>query len=126
MGASEPGQVHDVFAKFFNSKDIDGLMTLYEDDAALLAAPGAPVQGKDAIRSSLQGFLEMGGTMTFIASAEPIVNGDLALTHGKWRLEVAGAEPMEGSTAEVTHRGPDGEWRYVLDNPWGTSILDAS
>ena len=32
MGAQSPEGMHDLFAKFFNSKDIEGLLTLYEDE----------------------------------------------------------------------------------------------
>jgi uncharacterized protein (TIGR02246 family) len=125
MGVDDPRQMHEHFAKYFNSKDADGILSLYEDDAVILAAPGQPAAGHDAIREALGGFIAMGGTVTFVAEAEPIINGDLALTHGRWRLDVEGAEPMESATAEVLRRGADGKWRYVLDNPWGTSILDA-
>ena len=41
MGANEPGQMHELFAKFFNSKDIDGLISLYEPHATLASAPGS-------------------------------------------------------------------------------------
>src|SRR4029079_2565077 len=98
-------QRHVLFAKFLNSKDIEGLASLYEDDAILLSAPGAPARGKEAIRESLEGFISMGGTITFIANAEPLITGDLALTHGKWKLTVGGVDAMEASTAEVAHRG---------------------
>ena len=123
MGAKTPKELHDLFAKGFNTKDVDGLLDLYEDDAVLVAAPGAPVQGKDAIRGSLEGFLAMGGTIEFLAESEPVINNGLALTHGRWRLTVEGAEPMEAETAEVSRLDADGVWRYVLDNPWGSGVL---
>src|SRR5581483_3626775 len=123
-GVQEPKQMHEQFAKYFSSKDSDGILTLYEDDAVLLAAPGAPVSGKAAIKESLEGFFAMNGTMEFVGEADPLVSGDLALSHGKWRLTLPDGQVMEASTAEVMRRGSDGMWRYVLDNPWGTSILD--
>ena len=83
MGAKTPKELHELFAKGFNAKDLDALLDLYEDDAVLVAAPGAPVQGKAAIRESLEGFLAMGGTIEFLAESDPVVNGDLALTHGR-------------------------------------------
>jgi ketosteroid isomerase-like protein len=124
MGAKDPKQLHELFESYFNAKDLDALLTLYEDDAVLVAAPGATVQGTAAIREALEGFVAMNGTMTFIANADPIIAGDLGLMHGHWKLDVPGADAMEGTTAEVAHRGADGEWRYVLDNPWGSSVLD--
>lgn len=125
MGASEPSQVIEHFVKLFNSRDAEGILDLYEDDAVLLPGPGAPtVSGQAAVREELQGFLAMGGTMS-VVGATAIVNGDLALTHSKWRLEVEGNEPMEATTAEVVRRQPDGSWRYIIDNPVGGAVLDA-
>jgi ketosteroid isomerase-like protein len=58
MGATEPTQVIEHFAKRFNSGDLDGIMNeLYEDEIALQPGPGAPVvSGKAAVREVLQGF----------------------------------------------------------------------
>jgi uncharacterized protein (TIGR02246 family) len=123
VGAKTPKELHELFAKGFNAKDVDALLDLYEDDAVLVPAPGAPVQGKDAIKEALEGFLAMGGTIEFLAESEPIVNGNVALTHGRWRLTTEGAEPMEAETAEVSRLDADGVWRYILDNPWGSGVL---
>jgi ketosteroid isomerase-like protein len=49
--------------------------------------------------------------------------GDLALTTSKWVLEGIGADGkparMEGQSAEVARRQPDGTWLFVIDNPYG-------
>jgi uncharacterized protein (TIGR02246 family) len=123
--ADAPRELHELFLKYFNSKDLDGLLTLYEDDAVLVAAPGEPAQGGDVIRASLEAFLQLGGQIEFIAEAEPVISGDIALTHGRWRLVPDVGDAMEGETAEVSRRGADGTWRYVIDNPWGSSVLSA-
>jgi len=124
MSANEPTQVIEVFAKLFNSGDMDGLMdTLYEDDVVLVPGPGAEVaKGKDAARAVLQEFLNLGGTIT-IEAAAAYEMGDIALTHSKWKLDVPGADAMTGTTAEIVRRQPDGSWKYVVDNPWGGAVL---
>jgi uncharacterized protein (TIGR02246 family) len=125
MGAKDPKELHVLFAKYHNAQDLDGLLSLYEDDAVLVAAPGAPVTGRDAIREALRGLLDMKGQIEFLAESEPVVSGELALTHGRWRIVVEGAEPMEAETAEVSRLDADGVWRYVLDNPFGSGVLSA-
>lgn len=125
MPARTPQELHQLFLKHFNSRDIDGLLSLYEEDGLLVAAPAATAQGKDEIRASMEAFLELGGQIEFLAESEPIVNGSIALTHGRWRLTPDVGDPLEGETAEVSRLGDDGVWRYVIDNPWGPSILSA-
>jgi uncharacterized protein (TIGR02246 family) len=124
MGASEPGQVIEHFVKRYNSGDLDGILEeLYEDDCVLVPALGTTAAGKAAIREVLQGFLAMNGTMRLLAATFSR-NGDLALTHSKWRLDIPGGDPVEGTTAEVVRRQADGSWRYILDNPFGGAVLD--
>jgi ketosteroid isomerase-like protein len=60
-----------------------------------------------------------------IVSATAYRHGDLALTHTHWRVAVPDGEPMEGMTAEIVRRQPDGTWKYAVDNPWGTAVLSA-
>jgi ketosteroid isomerase-like protein len=49
--------------------------------------------------------------------------GDIAFTTSKWVLEGTGPDgkpvKMEGQSAEVARRQPDGTWLFVIDNPYG-------
>jgi ketosteroid isomerase-like protein len=119
MGAKEPGEVIGIFEDKFNSGDLDALMELYEDDAVFPSEEG-PLVGKDAIRGALKAFLDTGGKISFSASVA-FQAGDIALTHAAWKLD--GDTPMEGATAEVLHKGSDGNWRYIIDNPVGGAVL---
>jgi ketosteroid isomerase-like protein len=126
VAAGQPEQVIEEFVKFFNARDLDGLLAnLYESDAALVPEPGTGmVSGQAAIREVLQGFLAMNATMK-VVSGTAYTNGDIGLTHAHWRLDVPGSDAMEGTTAEVVRRQSDGTWKYAIDNPWGGAVLDA-
>lgn len=125
MGAKTPKELHELFVTAFNAKDMDALLDLYEEDAVLVPAPGASVQGKAAIRESLEGFLATDGTIEFLAESEPVINGKLALTHGRFKLVPKDGDPIQAETAEVSRLDDDGVWRYVIDNPWGSGVLSA-
>jgi ketosteroid isomerase-like protein len=45
------------------------------------------------------------------------VAGDIALLIVGW--SIAGLD-AQGTATDVARRGPDGRWRYVIDNPYGT------
>jgi uncharacterized protein (TIGR02246 family) len=126
MGATEPEQVIEHFCKMFNSGDLDGLLSnLYEDDAVFIPTPAdAPVSGKGAVAEVLKHFLATGGTLSVLATTT-VRNGDIALTHTRWRLDIPDADAMESVTAEIVRRQPDGTWTYAIDNPWGGTVLDA-
>ena len=125
MGATEPEQVIEHFCELFNSGDLDALVnSLYEDDAVFIPSPtDAPVSGRGSVADSLKGFLATGGKVSVLATSA-VRNGDIALTHTHWRLDIPGAEAMEGVTAEVVRRQSDGTWKYVIDNPWGGTVLE--
>lgn len=121
----QPEQIHQRFVAAFNRGDSDALLDLYEDDAVLVAQPGQQVQGKDGIGEALQGFLGLSGPIDLQTKAVVRV-GDIAYLAGSWTLD--GKAPdgspvhLEGVTAEVLRRGPDGRWRYLIDNPWGDAV----
>lgn len=127
MGATEPEQVVDHFCKLFNSEDLDGLINeLYEDDAVFVPSPtDAPVSGKAAVAEVLRGFLATGGKISVLATTT-VKNGDIALTHTQWQLDVPGAEATGSVTADIVRRQPDGTWKYAVDNPWGGTVLDTA
>ncbi|MFE0124889.1 YybH family protein [Streptomyces parvus] len=53
------------------------------------------------------------------------VSGDLALLIVDWVVEGRAAHGgqvrIAGTATDVARRGPDGLWRYVVDNPFGTT-----
>ena len=52
-----PEDVHRLWSEYFVAGDLEGLVSLYEPDAALLAQSGAFVTGRRAIREVLAGFI---------------------------------------------------------------------
>ena len=122
MDAHMPEDLHTRFVASFNAHDIDGLMALYEKDAALVPQPGAITMGYDANRQALQQFLALNGRIE-IHTIEIVQAGGLALLRGEWRL--TGIEPdgksivLSGKNIEVARRQPAGHWQFVIDHPYG-------
>jgi len=119
--ARTPEELHRLWSEYFVAGDLDGLVSLYEPDASLVAQSGAYVTGRRAIREVLAGFLALRRTFE-IEIGRAIRSGDLALLVSSWKLsgEQRGA-PYEtkGRTADVVRRQPDGSWLYVIDSPYG-------
>ena len=102
-------QIHRLFENHFNAGDLDGLMELYEADAALIAQPGSLANGVDQARTALQGFLSLKGHITLDTKLVVTV-GELAYLANTWSLQ--GTDPdgnpvsLGATTAEVAGARP--------------------
>ncbi len=118
--AGDPEQLGRLFAERASAGDLEGMMALYEDDAAFVGPDGVAAAGRAAIRERLAGLLALAPRLTMLAS-ETILAGDVALISNRWHIELAGNEGggtgYEGTSAEVARRRRDGSWRYVIDSP---------
>lgn len=124
MAERGPVEAHVLFQKAFNAGDLQGLMALYEPDATLIPLSGAAaVKGTQSIRSALEGFLALKGTID-VQTKHVVQHGDIALLRAAWRLKGTGSDgrpvEMTHGSAEVVRRQPDGSWRYIIDHPFGS------
>jgi uncharacterized protein (TIGR02246 family) len=121
MPARSPEELDKLFMENMNAGDVEAVVALYEVEATLAPQPGQAVTGTAAIRDAIRGFIAM--KPRFTATAKPTVRaGDLALTGLAWNLHATGPDgkpvEMNGHSAEVVRRQPDGTWKFVIDNPW--------
>ena len=123
MSTATPEQVLESIVTGINSGDLDSLMPLYESDAAFVSEPGSLAPGPTGIREALNGFISMNGKLDLDVT-RVLEADDLALVIGVWSFDGTGpdGEPvrLEARNADVLRRQPDGSWRFVIDNPWGT------
>lgn len=122
--ARTPEQVHDIFTTAFKSGDLKTLVSLYEPNATLMPQPGVPVSGHEAIGAALGQFLALGGD--FVMERPRVLRTEtMAVLYAKWKLSARTPDglPIElsGDTTDVVRLQPDGSWRYVIDNPYGSA-----
>jgi ketosteroid isomerase-like protein len=122
-GQATPEQVLASIVDGINTGNLDALMHLYEPRAAFATSPGTLAHGLAGVRQSLAAFTAMKGTLR-LEVTRVLEAGALALVTGVWSF--AGTRPdgepvaLAGRNADVLRRQPDGSWRFVIDNPWGT------
>jgi ketosteroid isomerase-like protein len=118
-----PAETVEAFAAHLNDGDLEAALLHYEPGAVFHPTPdGPPVAGAEAIRGALTSFVAlkpvMEGEIAKVSEA-----GDTALVINRWRLR--GTQPdgahveLAGTSADVLHRGADGAWRILIDDPWG-------
>ncbi|MFM9367762.1 YybH family protein [Streptomyces sp. Da 82-17] len=120
---ASPGQHPAVFAAAFNSGSPEALAQVYTEDAVFVPRPGETVTGAGlrAANAEFQGL----GLPIAVTPRHTYVADDIALLIVDWVIDGTGPDGqhvhIEGTATDVARRGPDGRWRYVIDNPWGTS-----
>jgi ketosteroid isomerase-like protein len=110
--ATEAADHPYVFAKAFNSFDPAQLERVYEPESVLVPSAGSPVTGE--ARSTANSELQALGKPMTVSPRHVYVCGDIALLIVDWEIADLG---VTGTATDVVRRGPDGFWRYVIDNP---------
>jgi uncharacterized protein (TIGR02246 family) len=87
----EPGDLHREVETAFNAGDVDALVALYDDDAAMATPEGEFVRGKDAIRDQWAGFIALGGRIE-MTTRFAVETGDVALLSNDWHFLADGIE----------------------------------
>ena len=122
-GQETPEQVLASIVDGINTGNLDGLLMLYESDAAFATQPGSLARGLSGVRESLAAFTAMKGTLD-LEVTRVLEAGGLALVAGVWSFAGTGPDgqpvKLTGHNADVLRRQSDGSWRFVIDNPWGT------
>ena len=109
----------------FNTGNVSEMIPLYEPEAVLIKNDGRTVTGHTEIAADLQSYLRFG--LPLAASARHVfVAGDTAEIILDWSIDGTGPDGEQvhfaGSASDVLHRGPDGIWRYLIDNNQGTAV----
>jgi ketosteroid isomerase-like protein len=88
----------------------------YEPGAILVPRPGTPLVGAAQRIPAHEHLLSFGVPMS-VQTRHVYEADDVALLIVDWALT---GTTISGTAADVARRGPDGQWRYVIDNPFGT------
>jgi hypothetical protein len=104
--AREPEDLGRFFVERANAGDVEGLVALYEPDAALATGSGL-ARGTEQIRQALTQFVA--GRPVLTGQSQPALrNGALALTSTRF---------PGGATAEIARQQSDGSWLWIVDQP---------
>jgi uncharacterized protein (TIGR02246 family) len=120
MPADSPEEIHAALSVAMNAGDLDALVDLYEQEAALIVPPrGRRVTGRDEIREATAEVLALRPVAEFRLVGK-VQHEGLALTHGRWRLTGTDADgrcvELAGRGTLVSRRQLDGRWRIALDD----------
>jgi quinol monooxygenase YgiN/ketosteroid isomerase-like protein len=119
-GAPDPASMNQRYIDAYNARDIDAVMDVYAPGAAAVWEPGSAVSAaahRDTIVEFLKKDPKLSGTVR-----QRYVAGDTAALVVDWSLEVPDSPEMTGTGRgfDVLRKDANGEWRYVITNPFGS------
>jgi ketosteroid isomerase-like protein len=122
-GKMNPEDVLNSVTDGINNGDLDSLMTLYEPFACFASQPGELAKSPEGIREALRSFIDMKGKLD-LSVKRVLKANNLALVTTEWSFNGTGPDGkhvhVSAKSADVLRQQPDGTWRFVIDNPWGT------
>jgi ketosteroid isomerase-like protein len=105
--ARDPQDLERLLVSREREGDVDGMLALYEPNAAVDCGDGRLTVGREAIRAYFAGLVAMGRKFDFGDQRPVIISGDLALTSSRF--------PDGSVSAEIARRQGDGTWLWVID-----------
>lgn len=118
--ASSPERLVQLLARRVSSRDLDGLVALYEPEAVFITASGDRIGGRAQLRGVLAELLALGSTVD-LRAVQVLAAGETALAIADWSMSEGrplGANVREsGSSALVLRRQRDGGWLITIDHP---------
>lgn len=112
----------------FNVKNMDGILSTYEDRATIMFQPGEATFGRDKFAEQFQGFFAAEPNFQF-ENHQVIVNDDIAVHTTPWTMTGKTPDGQEiaqsGLSIAVLRRQDDGSWLMIIDNPYGDLVIPA-
>ena len=112
----------------FNLRDMDAVLSFYENDAVVVMAPGRMARGKDELRQFFAQLFAM-KCEAHQMRTHVIETGDIALFISKWQLVGESSDgrdfSREGIATSIFRKGADSKWRIVIDNCFGPASLES-
>lgn len=132
MSFHELKHVIEAADKAIMAEDFDALMDAYDEHATLVVKPGLNVSGKENIRKAFVAIADYFNHSLEISQdrIEIIEGGDTALVIAEAVLNMTAADgavtTLVRRATYVFRKSADGKWLCMIDNSYGTDLLNES
>jgi uncharacterized protein (TIGR02246 family) len=131
MSSHELKHVIEAADRAITAEDFDALMEFYADDATLVVRPGLNASGKQQIRKAFVAIADHFNHDIHVTQSDMTVleGGDTALVVMETVVTTGRRKGAEQSVTRratyVFRKSDDGKWLCLIDNSYGTDLLDA-
>lgn len=121
LDRSSPAELLARLGEFIAARDIEGVMSIKDEGAAIVEWGGGLATTKEDVRRVYEDFFETNPDLK--VNALQIVEADgLAIILGDYTLDYTNSNgaivSVEGRFGDIVRQQPDGSWLYLLDNPY--------
>lgn len=121
--SSTPEGIVPTLLAHLNSLDVETMPGFYDPEGLIVDAAGVAHVGRNAIGRELSKYFSLGLQMS-ITQRHLFVAGDVASLILDWSYIGTARDGtkinMVATATDIARRGPDGLWRYLIDNPFGS------
>lgn len=118
-----PAEVYATYLKAFNAGDLDATVACYEPSACFMSRSGRAAHGAAELREVFRNTFANKPQMKINVRKIIPAGDDLALAVVEWRskatLPDGEVRLWSGLATDVLRRQAGGEWKIVVDNPYG-------
>ncbi|UDL89396.1 SgcJ/EcaC family oxidoreductase [Mesorhizobium sp. PAMC28654] len=131
MSDHELKQLIEAADRAITAEDFEALMGFYAEDATLVVKPGLNATGKAQIHRAFVAIADHFNHQIKVrqGAMKVIEGGDSALVIMETVLDTVDAHGIQGSIVRratyVFRKDAHGKWLCVIDNSYGTALLDA-
>jgi len=112
----------------FHKKDMDGVLTSYEDGAAIMFEPGTRISDPALLRQMFEGAFQLNPKFNYPKGHEVYISNDIALHLAPWMMKGKAPDGTDieqgGLSVAVLRKQENGKWLLVLDNPHGQLLME--
>ena len=109
---------HAMLAAAYNTGDIDTVLSMYDVNGIIVAAPGSPVSGKAQFTDAVKAILAIKGKME-IKTVYCLQSGDVAVGRSEWSITEGDETKVSAKGLEVMKQQADGSWKVLIDHAFG-------
>jgi ketosteroid isomerase-like protein len=126
MIATSPEQAVEHLDRAFQEKDIESVLSFYDEAAVVVNEPGRLMRGAAILRTFFEEAMLSGASARQLKTWTVEADG-IALFVSRWVLSTAapGQEATDRTFVATTvfRKQPDGGWKVLIDNPIGPLVL---
>jgi ketosteroid isomerase-like protein len=126
MIAKSPEHAVELLDQAFNEGDLETILSFYEDAAVVATEPGKTARGVGELRSFFERVIQSGGSAKQLKT-EVLEADGIALFISRWTFHLPNADPDAAPrtfiATTVFRKQPYGDWKILIDNPFGPLIL---